>query len=363
MFSLHIGLTQLRVICKYREESQRRAIGKGVVLMNRPKCDEYDYINFLIAAQRIFSCVEASRCQPKGDAAPSHDSFTRLLTRQPQDTEALWRETSELVGRKGGLLVLDDSTLDKPYARNIELATRHWSGKHNRVVMGINLISLVWTDGRAVVPCDFRVYDKPIGGKNKNEHFRDMIVCAKERGLNPECVLFDSWYGSLENLKCVRRCGFRWFSRLKSNRQVNPDGKGNVSISSVEIGSEGRRAHLRGYGFIRVFRTVSPNGDAQHWATDGLDMSVGEAVKLNRSAWSIERYHRGLKQCCGVEKAQVRSARAQTGHISLSIRAFLRLEAHRLRTGVSWYEAKTDIIREAVRQYSLHPAYILNSTA
>ena len=30
-----------------------------------------------------------------------------------------------LVRRKGGVLVLDDSTLDKPYAKKMELVTRH----------------------------------------------------------------------------------------------------------------------------------------------------------------------------------------------------------------------------------------------
>jgi hypothetical protein len=153
--------------------------------MNPAKCDELDYIHFMIAAQRVFICTEAARCQPQNAQASSHDAFTRLLTRQPPDTEALWQETTGLVNLKGGLLVLDDTTLDKPYARNIQLVTRHWSGKHHRVVLGINLISLLWTDGEALSPTDFRVYDKPIGGKNKNQHFRDMLDGAKGRGPDP----------------------------------------------------------------------------------------------------------------------------------------------------------------------------------
>ena len=130
------------------------------------------YIHFMIAAQRAFSCTEAARCQPGGASAPAHDAFTRLLTRRPADTGALWRETNGLVNLSGGILVLDDSTLDKPHARSIELVTRHWSGKHHRVVRGINLISMVWTDGSAAIPCDFRVYDKPIGGKNQERAFQ-----------------------------------------------------------------------------------------------------------------------------------------------------------------------------------------------
>ena len=329
--------------------------------MNPAKCADHDYIHFLLAAQRAFSCTEAARCHPEG--APSHDAFTRLLTRQPLDTEALWQETQGLVALQGGVLVLDDSTLDKPYAKRIELVTRHWSGTHHRVVWGINLISMVWSDGQAGIPCDFRVYDKPIGGHNKNEHFRAMLARAQARGFQPECVMFDSWYASLDNLKRIRSYDWSWLTRLKANRQVNPDGRGNVAIGSVAIGPEGRLVHLKGYGFIQVFRTVSANGDAQYWATNDLEMAVSRFEAWSKRAWSIETYHRGLKQCCGGGQAQVWSARAQMNHIALSIRAFVRLEVHRLQTGVRWYEAKRDIIRQTVRLYLQRPLHRLSSTA
>jgi len=40
------------------------------------------------------------------------------------------------------------------------------------------------------------------------------------------------------------------------------------------------------------------------------------------------------------------------------------LEVHRLRTGISWFEAKGNVIRDAVRSYLADPAYTLSvSTA
>ncbi len=331
--------------------------------MNPPKCDDLDYIQFLIAAQKAFTCTEAARCQPRLEEAPAHDAFTRLLRRQPLDTEALWQEAQRLVRREVGLLILDDTTLDKPYAQKMELVTRHWSGKHQRVVEGINLVSLLWSDGEALIPCDFRVYDKPLGGETKNEHFRAMLAKAKERGFQPSYTLFDSWYASLENLKTVRAYGWHWLTRLKSNRLVNPDGQGNVQIQRLEIPNGGWVVHLKGYGFIKIFRVVSKDGDAEYWATDDLDMSEEQRQVLEKQGWGIESYHRGIKQCCGVEKAQVRSAAAQRSHLLLALRAFLRLEIHRLQTGVSWYEAKTAIIRDAIRAYLASPTYLLTSTA
>lgn len=33
---------------------------------------------------------------------------------------------------KKGLLILDDTTLDKPYAQGMELVSYHWSGKQRQ---------------------------------------------------------------------------------------------------------------------------------------------------------------------------------------------------------------------------------------
>ena len=57
--------------------------------MNAPKCTEYDYINFLVAAQQVFSAVEAARSHPDRVEQPAHDAYTRLLQRLPPDSEAL----------------------------------------------------------------------------------------------------------------------------------------------------------------------------------------------------------------------------------------------------------------------------------
>ena len=328
--------------------------------MNPPKCDDTDYIHFLIASQRVFTCTEAARCQPDTQGAAAHDAFTRLLSRRSSHTEALWQEAEPLVDKTKGVLVLDDTTLDKPYAQQMELVSSHWSGKHHRVVKGICLLTLLWTEGKSLIPCDYRVYTKK---ETKNELFRAMLGVAHARGFTPEYVLMDSWYSGVENLKAIRAVGWHFLTRLKSNRLVNADGKGNVPLSTVEIGVEGRVVHLKAFGFVRVFRTVSPNGDAEYWATDDLEMTEAQRASLERLGWGIEEYHRGLKQCCGVERAQVRKALAWLGHLQCALRAFLRLEVYRLRGGVSWYEAKQRIIREAVRAYLRNPLYVVQPTA
>jgi putative transposase len=91
--------------------------------MNPPRWDDLDYIHFLIAAQKVFTGTEAARCAPEGERAPAHDAFTRLLPRQPPDTEALGQEAKAFVDVGKGLLVLDDTTLDKPDAQKMDRVT------------------------------------------------------------------------------------------------------------------------------------------------------------------------------------------------------------------------------------------------
>jgi putative transposase len=328
-----------------------------------PKITDLDYIQFLLAAQTAFTCTEAARCSGAPENTPAHDAYSRLLTRLPPDTKALWEEVQPFVQLQNGVLVLDDSTLDKPYARHMDLRVYHWSGKHKRSVPGINLITLLWTDGGAKLPIDCRLYDKPTTGNGKNTSFKEMLATAQERGFTPSCVCFDSWYSSLDNLKTIRTCGWRWLTCLEKNRQVNPDGQGNVRLDQVVIPEEGLIVHLRGYGLIRVFCEPINFEEARYWATNDLDMTQAERAELAGCAWAIEEYHRGLKQCCGVEGCPARRDRMQRNHILLSIRAFVRLEVERLRTGKSWYTIKKDLIRQAIRQYLAQPTLSLLTTA
>jgi putative transposase len=334
--------------------------------MNRPKCTEYDYIQFLIAAQTAFTCTEAATSQPEQSDPPAHDAFTRLLQRQPPDTAALWREVASRVFRHEGVLVLDDTTLDKPYARKMELVTHHWSGKHRRVVQGINLQTLLWSDAEIHLPIDCRVYDKPhdpLQGQTKNEHLRAMLQTAHERGFQAEYVLFDGWYAALENLKPDRPLGLA----LPDPAEAQPAGRPGRPRQPRGLRDRGACRRLHGAPEGLRLRAAVPNARPRRrggaLGAHHLAMSETERAALATRGWAIETYHRQIKQYCGIEKAQCRSARAQMNHLLFSLRAYVRLEAHRFCTGISLHEAKLNIIRDAVRHYLAQPRYTLSPTA
>jgi hypothetical protein len=331
--------------------------------MNAPRADDDGYIQFLLGSPTVVSATEAARVQPVGPRAPAHDAFTRLLRRLEPDPGVLWDEVRPLLDPADGVLVIDDSTLDKPRARHIELVSRHWSGNHRAVVSGINLVTLLWSDGDRLYPTDYRVYHKDTDGKTKNDHFGDLLDAARARGLRPKAVLFDGWYASVANLKKVRGFGWVFVTRLPSNRKVRIDRGPAMAVCDQPIAAGGTVVWLPEFGLARVFRVVAPNGDTTHWATNDLGMDESARLVFAELSWGIEEYHRGLKQFTGVERCQVRSERGQRNHIGCAIRAFVRLEYHRFSTGVSWFAAKWSIVRDAVRNYLANPTYTLSKGA
>lgn len=332
--------------------------------MNPPRVSDGTYIDFLIATPKVASACEAARVHPHTPAAPAHDSYSRLLARLEPDPETLWTEVQPLVRRADSILIVDDTILDKPYAHKMGLVGQFWSGKHQRVVRGINLVTLAWSDGDAVYPTDYRLVDPAEAPKKtKNEHFRDMLVTAKARGFTPRYICFDAWYSSKDNLKAVRSHGWHFLTQVRSNRRVDIGRTGNTPIAEQPIAATGTVVHVEGFGFVKAFRLVAPNGDTEHWITNDLAMDELTRLTYAQRAWNVEEYHRALKQFTEVERCPARLARSQRNHIGLALRAFVRLEWHRYRLGITWFAAKWSIIRDAVRAYMANPIYNLPGTA
>lgn len=172
-----------------------------------------------------------------------------------------------------------------------------------------------------------------------------MLSLAKSRGLSPEAVVIDAWYSILKNLKSIRDHGWIWMTCLRKNRKVNRD----VSLESLLIPEEGLKVHLRGYGWVTVFKFVAKNGRIDYVTTNRDDPTREQVERVMKARWSIEVYHRELKQTCGIERCQARSSRAQRNHIFRAIAAWLQKYQQRLaHKKISFYQQDWLIIKSAI---------------
>lgn len=117
--------------------------------------------------------------QPEQVNPPVDDAVNRLLHRMEPSSEALWREAQNYVSLDTGILVIDDSTLDKFYAQKIELASGQES--MGKLCKELTCGALLWTQGDSHIPCDYCLYDKSNDSATKNDHFRAMLQTTKQR--------------------------------------------------------------------------------------------------------------------------------------------------------------------------------------
>ncbi len=142
---------------------------------------------------------------------------------------------------------------------------------------------------------------------------------------------------------------------MRHDRRVNP----HRAIESCHIAATGTVVYLKGFGLVEAFRIAAGDGGAEHRVSD--DLPLGEPGRAGQAAlaWEVEVCHRGLKPHCGVDRCQARLGRVQAARVGLAIRAFVRLEWHRVKSGVSWLAAKAGVVRESVTAYLANPPYTL----
>jgi hypothetical protein len=309
--------------------------------MSRHQCTKELYKAFLQASSVRYSGLALSEVSP---CKLSHDGISRWLKEKRFSPKDIWVKSKALIDlEEECLLIADDSVLSKTFSKKIELVNYQYSGNEHDVVAGIGLVNLLWygCEQEQFVPVDYRIYDKDSDGKTKNSHFCDMLSLVKRRGIKPCAVVMDAWYSSLKNLKAIRDHGWGWVTTLRKNRKVNRD----VSLETLDIPDEGLSVHLRGYGWITVFKFVAKNGRIDYVSTNRKNPTRDGVEKIIKARWSIEVYHRELKQTCGIERCQARTSRAQRNHICLSILAWLDKQRRRISENLSFYQQDWEMIK------------------
>jgi hypothetical protein len=310
--------------------------------MNKSLCTKELYSTFLRVTSQRYSALSLSEVSP---VELSHDSISRWLSDAKCQPKDIWNEAKPQVLSTLGVLIVDDTILDKSRSDKIELVRYQYSGTVHDVIRGIGMLNFLWVDQENEVnPMDVRIYEPKEDGKTKNDHFREMLQLAKERGVKPEAVIADSWYSSLDNLKCIRDFGWNFVMGLRKNRVVNK----NQKLCDLDIPDEGLRIHLRGYGWITVFRFVSTERRTDYVGTNLENPTRDHISALVKKRWEIEVFHRELKQTCGLEHCQARTSRAQRNHIVLCVLTWIKQAALRKHYNISFYQQQWNVIKDAI---------------
>ncbi len=232
-------------------------------------------------------------------------------------------------------LLLDDTTWQRQ-TKCSEAVAKVWSSTAGGVRLGMQVILLIWTDGKRKIPVSLRLWQK--GGKSKLELAQEMLSEAAERGMSPKYVLFDSWYTSRRIVNLLSELGWKYVARIKSNRLLEgericgkwPQRYGQACgplkqvIEEVRIIKEGKR----------------------YWVTNDPGLKPAQIKRVYRVRQPVEERFRLLKQEFGWGGSSTRKAKAQTAHLHLGLMALCLTQQAALTQGQTVYAFKRELFRQ-----------------
>ena len=331
------------------------------------------YSDYLIAQNKYATATGLSAILPE---VYSHDKVTRFLNQTPAGSKELWlnvkADVRSLQDQDDGILSLDDMVAEKPYTDENLIMCWHYSNAKKRLVKGVNLLTMMVRYGDMSFPIGYEVVKKDISycdiktkqekrqaSVSKNAYFRLLIKQAVNNRVKFKYILADSWFSSKENMKHIHTELDRLFIfGIKSNRSIamteNDKQAGRYQAlkdTSLEDGVPAQ-AYLKDINFpVLLMKKVFKNEDGSrgtlYLVSNDLSLDGEKLLGLYKKRWSIEEYHKSVKQNASFEKSPTRTLNSQLNHIFCSIVAFCKLERLKIKTKLNHFAIKYKLILRA----------------
>jgi SRSO17 transposase len=279
----------------------------------------------------------------------SQSSVNRFLHGQawPEAVER-HRLDAHARGRTGGVLVLDDTLIEKSGHEMEGTGYLYDHGQHRNVWCHC-FVTTMYSDGDERVPLHLEPYVKEEACASSGRRFctkNELAVELVDKALeyvHPDVVIFDSWYGSQELMRHIDSRGLNFVTESKSNRLIEDGGKKQVRDYLAGHRHEFRRikrprteyrwyhevvSTIKGGLLVKfvIFKKQLADDGALVLMTNALDMDVQDVICSYKRRWDIEVYYRDCKQCLGMGEYQVRSIDVGVIHLLLVNLAYTLLK-------------------------------------
>lgn len=264
------------------------------------------YLIGLLYRNTRTSCVSLAKL----GAQRSHDTLRRVLYSGIPWSRWLWECLAGKLVRTGGYLVVDDTSWQR-FTRAAQAVSWVWSSTTGKPVWGMQVVLLLWTDGQRKVPVGIRFWRA--GERSKVELAVGLLSQARRYGLTPQYVLFDSWYGAARILNLLESWGWKYVTRLKSNRLLD----------NQALRQKWPQRYGQAQGQLRqVHHSVLVVKDGRrYWGTNAVTLTP-RAVKAHYAhRQQIEETFRLLKQEFGWGSCSCQKQQAQWAHLHLGLYA------------------------------------------
>lgn len=342
------------------------------------------YTDYLISSTSQTSATGLSRLL---DNTISHDSITRFLSNNNFDSKSLWTFIKPLVREHENVnacLVFDDCIIEKQYTDENSLICWHWDHAKGRNIKGINLLSAFYVTQKdeksesVRLPIMFELILKTVlycliktkretrkSPVTKNELMQTMIQQCIHNQLKFKYILADSWFASTDNMHFIASKKKFFVFDLQDNRLAiladsvteKPNKKTQwTNIKSLDMPNNTPvRVWLKDMDFpVLVTKQIFKNENdkttgVRFLVSNDFSLTDEDFTTIYKKRWSVEEYHKSLKQNVGIAKSPTRTVITQTNHLFCSILAYVKLEKLKLKTKLNHFELKAKIYIKALK--------------
>jgi putative transposase len=276
-----------------------------------------------------------------------HDSLQRLLSTMDLPgwiLSGLFIRWIEAYRREPGYLMIDDTVLDKRYSKSIDCAAFAYSSNECRVIMGIHIVAMYWSDGKVKIPVGYRLWipkEKAAVYRTKVELAFELLADNEKFCRTCKYLTFDAWYCTNKFLRLSSHLGLALASRLNKVRNVIFKGR---KMKATDLRRGLHQVVLPGFGTVSVYCCKASYETRYYMSTD-TSISGGEIKRRYDSRWRIEESFRFSKQHLGLESCQCRRNAAVQNHISLALLAHFVMEVMSIRMNVNVYGVSKTLVR------------------
>lgn len=327
------------------------------------------YCQYLISSQINYTCTNLADHFENLD----HNSVYRYLKDEKLTPRLLWEKVQDqIIFSPKGVIIFDDTVLDKSHSFAIEGVRRQYSGNAGGIIKGIGLVNCVYynpeLDKFWVI--DYRLFDPDRDGKSKLAHVADMLDSLVHRKVEYLTVLMDSWYATYQLMTRFIKEQKIFYCPLKKNRLVD-DTLGEKPYTAIE-NLEWTDEELRSGKIVKVkkfaqdtrlklFRVTVSTDRTDYIATNDMTQSdTDEAQKASSQRWKIEQFHREIKQITGIERSQCRLNRSQRNHIASAMLVWLSFKELAYQTKQTVYQLKQGLLSDYLKQQLRNPTINFN---
>ena len=332
--------------------------------------------------QVTFRMATATGLSELVDGAVSHDKITRFLSGEVFTSKDLWTAVKPLVRlheTKSACLIFDDSIEEKPFTDENELVCWHFDHTKNHTVKGLNLLTAFYhshAPGQELplrVPVGFETVRKPIhwcdlatrkekrGAEvTKNELMRQMIDQCIRNQLEFAYVLGDSWYGSAGNMRHIHAKKKFFIFAMKDNRMAALTDEDRNAGRWTRIDELPIAEHVPVKVWLKdleipvvlvkqVFTNKDSTTGTRYLVSNDLNLTADQFDTLFKKRWSVEEYHKSIKQNTALAKSPTRTVKTQSNHLFCSILAYVKLEKYKFATALNHFALKSKLYLAAIK--------------